>query len=206
MRNDVSAELDRAAMDGGGEGIVDDHRHAVGVCPGGEALDVEHLHAGIGDGLGEDELGIGLERSVDLLVGSVVVNESHVDTHLAESHAKEVEGAPVDIVGGDHVVTGLADIEACEEIGGLPGGGQHRAHSTFEGGYLGCNLVIGGILESGIEITGFLEVEKAAHLVAGFVFERGTLYDGDLTGFSLPGGISGLDTKRPDMRLVTHFP
>ena len=104
------------------------------------------------------------------------------------------------------MVTGFADIEACEEIGGLPGGGQHCAHSPFECGYLGRNLVIGGILESGIEITGFLEVEKTAHLVAGFILERGTLYDWDLTGFSLPGGISGLDTERPDMRLVTHFP
>ena len=129
-----------------------------------------------------------------------------LNADLAESYAKEVEGASVDIVGGDHMVAGLADIETREEVGGLAGGGQHCTHSPLERRDLGGDHVVGGILQPGIEITRLLEVEKTAHLVAGLVFERGTLYDWDLTGFSLPGGISGLDTKRPDMRLVTHFP
>ena len=206
MRHDVGAELNRTAVYGGREGIVYDHGHAVGVRGIGETLDVEHLHAGIGDSLGEDELGVGFEGGIDLLVSRIVVDESHVYAHLAEGHAEEIESASVDIVGGYHVVAGLADVEAGEEIGGLAGRCQHGAHSPFERGNLGRYLVVGGILEPCIEISCFLEVEEAAHLVACLVLERGALDEGNLAGFSLSGGVSGLDAERPDMRLVTHFP
>ena len=100
------------------------------------------------------------------------------------------------------MVAGLADVQAGEEIGGLARRSQHRPHSAFQVGDFRGYMVVGGILEAGIEITAFFEVEQAAHLVGSLIFEGGTLDDRNLSGFSLSGLVARVHAARADALLA----
>ena len=191
--DDVGAELEGPAVDRGREGVVDDQGHAVGVSDAGETLNVEHAHTRVGQRLAEDQLGVGPESGLDLLVGGVLVDEGYLDPHLGEGDAEEVVGAAVDLGGGDHVGAGLADVEAGEEVGGLPGRGQHRGHAALEGGDARGDAVVGRVLEPRVEVAGLFEVEETAHLVAGRILEGRALDDGHLAGFAVGRVVAGLD-------------
>ena len=204
VRDDVGAELDGAAVHRRGERVVHDEGHPVGVGDAGEPLDVQHPDARIGQRLAEKQLGVRPEGSLDLFVGSVLVDEGHLDAHLRESDAEEVERAAVDGGRTDHMAAGLADVEAGEEVRGLPGGGQHSRHAAFEGRQARRHAVVGGVLETGIEIAGLFEVEETAHLVAGRVFEGRTLDDRHLPGLAVGRFVARLDTQGGGMELLFH--
>ena len=203
--DDVGAPLDRAEVHRRREGVVHDEGHAVLVGDARHALDVEHAHAGVGERLAEEELGVGPEGRLDLLVGGVLVNEGDLDAHLREGDAEEVVGAAVDRRGGDHVVAGLADVEAGEEVGRLAGGGQHPRHAAFERRQTRRYPVVGRVLEASVEVAGRFEVEEAAHLVGGGVFEGRTLDDRHLPRFAVGGLIAGLDAEGGGVKLLFHF-
>ena len=69
------------------KGIVDDKRHAVRMGDLREALDIKHLHAGIGERLAKDELGFRAEAGLHFLVRRVVVHKGNLDTHLLQRNA-----------------------------------------------------------------------------------------------------------------------
>ena len=179
MGHDVGAPLEGAAVDGGREGVVHYQGYAVAVRDACEFLDVEHRAAGIADGLSEDGLGVGPDRSLDLLVGGVLVDEAALDAELAQSHGEEVVGASVDFGRGDEVVAGAADVQNREEVGRLAGRSQHRSDSALQFGYLGGHAVVGGVLEPRVEISVLLEVEEHGHLLAGVVLEGRALDYGE---------------------------
>ena len=58
MCHNIGTPFNRAAVDRGREGIVNDERDSVAVSESGELLDIEHHYSGIGEGLTEDEFGI----------------------------------------------------------------------------------------------------------------------------------------------------
>ena len=80
--DDVRAPLEGAAVDRGGEGVVHDQGHAVGVGGLGELLDVQHRQGGVGNGLAEHGLGVGPEGGVQLLLGAVGSHEGGLNAHL----------------------------------------------------------------------------------------------------------------------------
>ena len=94
--HDVGPPLEGAAVDGGGEGVVHDEGHAVAVGDTGKLLNVEHLAAGVRDGLAEEALRVGTEGLLYLLLRSVLVDEGHVDAELLHRHAEEVVCAAID--------------------------------------------------------------------------------------------------------------
>ena len=100
------------------------------------------------------------------------------------------------------MVAGTADVQACEEIGGLARRRQHRPHPAFQVGDLGRHVVVGGVLETGIEITALFQIEEASHLVGSLIFEGGTLDDWNLSGFSLPGLVARVHAARADALLA----
>ena len=93
------------------------------------------------------------------------------------------------------MVSGGADVKAGEKVRRLARGSQHSGHTTLQGSYLGRDHVVGGILQSGVEITAVLKVEKTTHLVRSLVFESCALHDGNLPGVALPGVVTSLDTQ-----------
>ena len=55
------------------------------------------------------------------------------------------------------------------------------------GADLGRHRIVGGVLESGIEVTAGLQVEQLAHLLAGLIAEGGGLDDGEIAGLAVAG-------------------
>ena len=85
------------------------------------------------------------------------------------------------------------DVEQGEEVGRLTGGGEHGGGAALQGADLGRHIVVGGILQAGIEIAAGLQVEELAHILGRGVFEGGGLDDGDLAGFAVARRIAALD-------------
>src|SRR5699024_6770081 len=108
--DDVGAPLDGPAVDRGGEGVVHDQGHAVGVGRLGKLFNVQHGEGGVGDGLAEHGLGVGAESGVQLFLGGGGGDEGDVDAHFGHCDRDQVEGAAVDGGGGDDVVPALADV------------------------------------------------------------------------------------------------
>ena len=190
--HDVGTPLEGAAVDRGGEGVVHDERHAVGVGCLRKLFNVQHGQGGVGDGLAEYDLGVGAERGVQLFLGAQRVHKGGLDAHLFHGDRDEVEGAAVDGAGCHDVVTGLAKVEQGEEVGSLPAGSQHGSGAALQLADLFGHQVTGGVLQTRVEIAVGLQVKELAHVLAGGVLEGGGLDDGDLAGFAVSGRIAAL--------------
>ena len=199
--HDVRAPLDGPAVHRGGEGVVHDEGHAVGVGGGGELLNVQYREGGVGDGLAEHRFGVGPEGGVQLLRRAVRGDEGHLQAHALHGHGQKVVGAAVDGAGGHHMVPAGGDVEYGVEVGRLAGGGEHGRRSSLQGGDLGRHGVAGGVLEAAVEVALGLQVEELPHVFAGIIFEGSGLDDGDLPGLPVAGGIAPLDADGLQMLL-----
>ena len=155
VRHDVNAVFERTTVDGRGERVVDDERHAMAVRGGCEFVEIEHHQRRIGDGLAEHCLRVGLERRLELFLGAIRVHERAVDAHAAHGDVDEGVGAAVDGVRCNDVVARRADVEQREEVRRLAGTGQNRRGAAFELADFLRHHVIGGVGETGVEIAGF---------------------------------------------------
>ena len=183
--NNVTTPLEGAAVDGRGKGIVHNQGHTMLVGHLGKALYIENVPARVADGLAEETLRVGTELLFDALVIPVGVDECALYTQFLHRHAKEIIRTAIDAVGGDEMVASLADIEDSVEVGCLSAAGQHGAHAAFQCSNLLSNRIVGGIGQTGIEVTAVFQVEQTGHLLAGIVFECCTLIDGQLLRFAL---------------------
>ena len=173
MGHDVGTPFEGTAVDGCGKGVVDNEGHAVAVGNLGKTLNIEDGAAGVGDGLAEHGLRIRTEGSLYLLVAGFLRNERTVDAQLLQRHAEKVVRATIDFIRGNKMVASLTDIEDGIEVGSLSAAGQHSPHATLQRGNLGGDGVVGGILQTGIEVALLLQVEELRHLVGIVVFKGG---------------------------------
>ena len=102
------------------------------------------------------------------------------------------------------MVAAGGDVEQREEVGRLTGGGEHGGGAALQRGDLRGHEVVGGVLEPGVEIAAGLQIEELAHVLAGGVFERGGLDDGDLARLAVSGGVAALHAYGSDA-LSVHF-
>ena len=200
--DDVRAPLKGTAVDGGGEGVVHNQGHAVGVGHLGELLNVQYGQGRVGNGLAKHGLGVGLEGGAQLLLAGVGGDEGGSDAHLRHGHGDKVEGAAVDGGAGDDVVPALADVEQGEEVGRLTGGGQHGGGAALHLRDFRRHIVVGGVLEPGVEVAAGLQIEQLAHVLAGVIFEGGGLDDGNLAGLAVAGGVAALYALGADFVLA----
>ena len=190
--HDVGTPLEGAAVDRGGEGVVHDERHAVGVGCLRKLFNVQHGQGGVGDGLAEYDLGVGAERGVQLFLGAQRVHKGGLDAHLFHGDRDEVEGAAVDGAGCHDVVPGFTEVEQGKKVGRLAAGGEHGSGAALQLADLFGHQVTGGVLQTRVEIAVGLQVKELAHVLAGGVLEGGGLDDGDLAGFAVSGRIAAL--------------
>ena len=193
--DDIRTPLEGTTVDGGGEGVVHDQRHAMGMGSLGELLDIQHRQSGIGDGLAKDGLGVGPEGGIQLFLRAVGIDEGGFQAHLLHGHREQVKAAAVDGRGCHDVVTAACDVEHRQEIGSLTGGGQHGSGAALQSADLGRHSVTGGIGQPGVEIAVGLQVEELAHILGGCIFKGRALNDRDLPGLTVPGGITSLNTQ-----------
>ena len=164
--HDVGTPLEGSAVDGRGEGVVHDERHAVAVSYAGKLLDVQHRAGRVGDGLAEDGLRVRSEGAVDLLLRCVLVDEGEVDLHALHRHGEEVERAAVDLRGANDMVARAAEVQYGVKRSRLARCGEQGCYAAFECGDLGRHGVVRRVLQPGVEVSGRLEVEESPHLVA----------------------------------------
>ena len=167
----------------------------MGVGGFGKLLNIQHAQRRVGDGFTEEGLGVRAEGGVQLFVCAVRADEGEVYAHLLHGDGKQVIGAAVDRGAGDHMVSGIGDIENGIEVGSLAGRGQHRGSAALQGADPRRHRVIGGVLQPGIEITGGFQVKELAHVLAGIILEGGGLDDRDLAGFTVFRRIAALYAK-----------
>ena len=185
MGHDVNAVFNRAAKNRGREGVVDDHRNAVLVGDVGEALEVQNLAGGVCHRFAEEALGVRAEGLLDFLVASVLVHERAFDAELLHRHGEEVARTAINSGSADEVVAGFANVENGVEVCGLTGTREHGGDTTFESSDLVSDSVVRRVLQTGVEVTGGLQVEQVGHVVSGFVLERGALVDGEDARFAV---------------------
>ena len=54
------------------------------------------------------------------------------------------------------------------------------------------NVVVGGVLQAGVEVAGLLKVEQATHMLGGVVFPGGGLVDRNLARLCVAGAVAAL--------------
>ena len=91
------------------------------------------------------------------------------------------------------------------EVGCLSAGCQHSGHTTFEGGNLGGYCIVRRVLQAGIEIAAFLQIEQFSHLLARLILECRALIDREDTGFSFLGLPTGLYAQGFRFEFVIHI-
>ena len=175
FNHDISAMLQRAEQVRGGEGIVDDHRQMMLVGDGGDGFEVRQVGVRIAEGLEVDELGVLLDGVLELLriLGG---DEGGGDAVTRQGVTQQVEGATVDVLGGDDVIAGLGDVahrvfdRGCARCDGQTCG------AAFEG----CDAVfehaLGGVGQAAVDVawirqpeTGLGVVEIMEHVAGGLV-------------------------------------
>ena len=177
MGNDVSAPFKWTTVDWSGEGVVYNERYTVLMSDACKLLDIEYCTAWITDGFAKYYLGIWTECLLDFLLAIVRVYKGALDAEFLQGNTEKVEGSTVDFVGSNDMVACLADVEHSVEVGSLTAGSQHCAHATLKLSNLLCHSIVGWVLESGIEISLFLQIEEHRHLLRVVVFECSTLID-----------------------------
>ena len=203
MDHDIGAPFDRTAVDRGREGIVHDQRDAVRMGGFREFLDVQHGESRICDGLPEDSAGILAEGGVQLLLRAVRRDKACADAHLFHGHGDQIEAPSVDAGGCHDMSAAFADVEEGEKSRGLPGGGQHSRAAALERRDLCGDEIIGGILQTSVEIPALLQIEEPPHRLTAVVAEGGGLDDRDLAGLSVFRSIAGLNATGAD-RIIAH--
>ena len=162
----------------------------------GNFFNIQDHQGRVGDGLPEYGLRIGAECLLDLLLRCVRIHQRHVDALFLHGHRKQVGGAAVNSSGAYNVIPGAADIKNSKVIGSLARGGQHGSHASLQLADLFRHCVVGGIGQSRIKISVFLQIEQTAHLLAAGIFKCSALVNGQHSGLSVAGIPASLDADR----------
>ena len=194
MGNDIRTPFDGTAVDGGCKGVVNNQRNAMCVCSICETLDIQNTQGGVCDGFAKDCLCIGFECRCKFFLCAVGRNEGEIDAHFLHGYREKVKCAAVDGGGCNDMIPAICNIEYGVEICRLSGGGQHCCCAAFQRSNFCRNQIAGGVLQSGIEIAGCLQIKKLPHVLTCVIFECGALVNGNLSGLPIAGGIATLYT------------
>ena len=143
--------------------------------------------------------------TVDIWSFGVMMFELLTGSSFPFGNIEKIEGAAIYAGGADHMVPRLTDIETGEEIGRLPGRCQHCRDTALQSRYSCGDRIIGGILQTRIEIAVVFEIEESGHILGRIVLECCALYDGNLPGLAVSGLITRLDANRPLRKFIVHI-
>lgn len=173
----IGAEIDGAADVCGSKGVIANVDDTVGLADLGKGLEVGKGAGGVGGGLREDKLGVGLDSSLDL--GEILVihtDEGELHTHTVEENTAGAVGTPIAAVGDDSMVA------LAHEGADSGGGGSHTsginggAGAVLKGGELLLKSADGGVGGAGVRVA------FGAVLIDGLLNKGGGLVDGSEDG------------------------
>ena len=101
------------------------------------------------------------------------------------------------------MISAFSDVEYRIEGGCLSGRGQHGCGAAFQFADLFCDEVVGGVLQTAVEIAAGFKIEQLSHILGGCVAESRALGDGELYRFAVTGDITSLDAQCVDV--VVHL-
>ena len=192
--HDISAVLQRAEQVRGGEGVVDDHRQMMLVGDGGDGFEVRQVGVRIAEGLEVDELGVLLDGVLELLriLGG---DEGGGDAVTRQGVTQQVEGATVDVLGGDDVIAGLGDVAHRVFDRGCAGCDGQTCGAAFEG----CNAVfehaLGGVGQAAVDVAWIRQSETGLGVVKIMEHVAGGLVDRHRAGIGCRIGLLLADVK-----------
>ena len=91
MNDDVGAPFKGTAVDRGREGVVHDQRDMMRVSDLSEHFDIDNIQRGIGDGLDEYRLGVGLKHLVKLLGSDHGADKIERDTEITQGLVEKID-------------------------------------------------------------------------------------------------------------------
>ena len=172
--HDVRSVFDGAAEVGRRHGVVDDQRDAGFVGDFRHGLDIEHVHARIGDGFAVDGAGFRGDRLAEIF-GIVGLDELDVDSEAAEADIHLGVSAAVKGAGGDQLVARAEQAGDGEELRSLSAGGGEPGHAAFEGGHALLEDIRRGIHDTAVNIAELLQREQVRGVLRVLEGERSRL-------------------------------
>ena len=192
----VGPEFKGAAKHGSGKGIVDDQGQPVSVGQIGKALNIQHIHGGVGERFAKHGARVGPEGLFQIGLGGGLIHKGDFNAQLFKSNGKEVERAAVNAGGAHHMVAALGHIEQGEHACRLTGRGAQRANAAFKSGDFLLHGVNRGIAKAGIKKARFGKIKKFRHFGGGGVLKGSALHYGQNAGFAIARFIARVQTKR----------
>ena len=151
---------DRLNQIGGGDGVVDDQRHAMLVGHPGDAGGVQHVDLRVGDGLGEERLGVRPHGGPPRVQVVGVLDEADIDAQLRQRVVEQVVGAAVEPGTGHDVIARAGDVQNRERLGGLTRGQEQRRHAAFQRGDALFDDVGGRVADAGVDVARDFQPEQ----------------------------------------------
>ncbi len=133
IHDDVGAKLDRTAEKGRRERVVDQQRDFRLMRDVGNVRNIQHLEAGIADGLRDHEPGVGLDcraKSIE----RARLDESGGDAETRQRMREQIDGAAIERGGGDDMVAGVKQGSDGEMQRGHAARRADRADAAFQRG------------------------------------------------------------------------
>ena len=195
VHHNVSSKGEGPAIHGRGEGIVHNQGHAVLVGRLGKSLQIRHNQGRIGQSLREHTLGIGTHGRSQFLFGAGRRHKGGLNAHLLHGLVEQVEGAAVNGAGTYQMIPCRANIQHGHQAGRLTRRGNQRTNAPLQGCNLLLHHIVGGIPQSGVEETIFLQIKQGAHFLGTLIGVCGALHNRGHSGLTVPGLVTRVDTK-----------
>ena len=160
MHDDVRTVRQGVEDERGRDGVVDDEGHTDLMGHRGDGLDVEDVGLGVGDGLGEEGLGVRLHGRPPGVRVVLCLDEGHLDAQALEGVLQQVDGAPVERRRGDDVVACLGDVEQGQGRRGLAARDEQGTDAALERRDPLLDHGLGGVHDPGVDVAELLEREK----------------------------------------------
>lgn len=177
VHHDVRAVLDGAQEIRRRHGVVHHQRHADLVREVRHRPDVEHVAARVGQGLGEEQLGVRLGGRPPGVQVVLVVDEADLDAELGQRVVQQVVGAAVEGGAGHQVVARTGEVEdgrgrrrrtRCE---------GHRGHAALQRRDPLFQDVLGGVHDPRVDVARFGQAEQIGAVLGVAEDERRRLVD-----------------------------
>ena len=196
MSNNIHPKCKRAAVDRSCKCIVTDHRNPMVMSQRHKFLDIQNHTCRIRNGLCKYCLGIWPKILFQLFCRKILIHQRSFNTESFQSYRQQVRSSSIYFGRTDHMISRLADIGHCQHRCRLTGRCEHSRYTALQITYFFCYHIAGGVLQSGIKIAVFFQIEQFSHLFTCFITESGTLINRKHPRFPILWFPSALYTDR----------
>ena len=137
-------------------------------------LNIEHVHARVGDGLAVERAGFGRDGLAEIL-GIIRLDEFHVDAEAAETHVELRVGAAVKRTGCHQFIARSHEARNRQKLRRLPAGSGQGRHAALERRHALLENVGGGIHDARIDVAELLQRKQGGGMFGIVENERGGL-------------------------------